>query len=279
MERRKILTAQILEINLKKGWDIVDFAQYYEIEESEFWLLLKKAIKNPNAFNTYKKRLEKNKKNKREKVVDSISLIEEIEEIKDIEDIESTTSFEQFEDESLEMSNQEELELFIKEKSEIEENIKQIQEKKASLILEQGKKNEVREGLLAKIGELQEKLSETEKEVATIIKEIDVSEEKVKLGQQRLVVVQEKIKELSKVTIFAYENGEIDSETMDVPESWNTTFNRLMTHESVENIKVIQVKQISKIITLKQALIQEGKNVEIIFDDSNTQRAFEQLSI
>ena len=91
-----------------------------------------------------------------------------------------------------------------------------------------------------------------------------------------LIDVQSNIKELEKVSIFIYKNGEIDTDDflIDIPETWNDIFNLILHRKIVEDLSVKEIKQLAKLLLLTNILIKSNLDYELTFESESAQEAF-----
>lgn len=134
--------------------------------------------------------------------------------------------------------------------------------------------------------QLRKTIEQRKKEVEEISAElISLSDEIVSvnsfLSTERtdLLNIQNKIKELEKISVFIYENGEIDTDNflIDIPETWNDVFENILRNEVVENLSIKQIKQIAKLIVLTGILNANSLEYELTFESENSQKAFYEL--
>lgn len=134
--------------------------------------------------------------------------------------------------------------------------------------------------------QLRKTIEQRKKEVEEISAElISLSDEIVSVnsflstGRTDLLNIQNKIKELEKISVFIYENGEIDTDNflIDIPENWNDVFENILRNEVVENLSIKQIKQLAKLIVLTGILNANTLEYELTFESENSQKAFYEL--
>lgn len=84
------------------------------------------------------------------------------------------------------------------------------------------------------------------------------------------------IKNLETISVFVYENGEIEIENSEItiPESWSDVFGNLTNDESIENLTMRQIEQLAKMIVLAKEFQTNNLNFEVSFESENLQHAF-----
>ena len=134
--------------------------------------------------------------------------------------------------------------------------------------------------------QLRKTIEQRKKEVEEISAElISLSDEIVSVNsflstrRTDLLNIQNQIKELEKISVFIYENGEIDTDNflIDIPETWNDVFENILRNEVVENLSIKQIKQIAKLIVLTSILHANSLEYELTFESEKSQKAFYEL--
>ena len=87
------------------------------------------------------------------------------------------------------------------------------------------------------------------------------------------------IKELEKVTIYIYENGEIylENSNLVLPDTWTEIYQLIISNEFVEDLTIKQIKQLSKLFAFISALNQSETLFEVTFEADLLHSIFEQL--
>lgn len=254
--QKKILTSHFLEDHLKKGWCLDDFTRYFGVDKDEFDHMLGKVTKNTSYVNNYKNRLAVNEKRKSKR--NDATKKEIIEEPVKVVEM-------QYEEKP---KNQELLKLQSDEEK-LKEKISSNEQTEISL-----KKQE--EQAKKKLEQLKKEIEEMARSLQTISENISKNSLEYKENKEKLQNVQEQIKELTKITIFAYNDGEIEiAGDAEIPENWTESFEGLINKESVENCTVKQIKQLAKIITISNTY--SDRIVEVSWGDLNIQEIFESL--
>lgn len=270
------LKGKTLEIELKRGATLEDFAQKYECTQDEFLEYLEKNFCE-KAKNSIVRNMTKNaKKRKPTKRVQgkgpklTLSQIHESSRPILQEDTEDSELQKLKERETLlisEISKQEMLhEKSISERMKLFEELRQQREKMLELkeIIKQNQK-EV------------EKIS---KELVEITERIAAENKTISTNKQTLEEVKICIKSFEKIIIFVYKNGEteIDNEA-DIPETtgWNEVFDSLIHNKTVEELSLKQVQQFAKLLVLVEKLQAKNRKYELTFESKDDQIIFENL--
>lgn len=135
---------------------------------------------------------------------------------------------------------------------------------------------------------LQEVLASQQRNVTRIYEEYNrCAEEMAKINaerkalQEQLESVRTQITELRKVTLFIYQNGDIEVEEGMPVQIWEEditlTFNRLIRHSEVGNLTINEVKTVAKLHEMVRAYQAEGISVELFFDSSAVQTFWEAI--
>lgn len=281
MSSLRDLKGKTLEIELKRGATLEDFAQKYECTQDEFLEHLEKNFCE-KAKNSIVRNMTKNaKKRKPTKRVQgkgpkTLSQIHEsstiLQEDKQVNN--STTEDSELqklkERETLlisEISKQEMLhEKSISERMKLFEELRQQREKMLELkeIIKQNQK-EV-EKISTELVEITERITSENETIAT--------------NKQKLEEVKHCIKSFEKIIIFVYKNGEteIDNEA-DIPETtgWDEVFDSLIHNKAVEELSLKQVQQFAKLLVLVEKLQSKNRKYELTFESKDDQIIFENL--
>lgn len=291
------LNGKKLTVKLKYGSTIDDLAREYDCQKEELLEFLKKNFEK-SAYNRIINEMTKNSKKKNHNKKSSLSISTDDEAITTIWKDDTTITTVQEKNEATEeqfpilhfqASSLDEESLLQKLKD--EENIlrheliakenehKNLITNKKSLI----KQLENQQALML---ELRKTIEQRQKEVEQISNDLNkLSEELVSVnfsisnGRKDLLDIQEKIKELEKIYIFVYQNGETDTGNLDIdlPETWNEIFDDILRNDIVEDLSVKQIKQLAKLIVLTDILNQNSLIFELTFESENAQKAFYEL--
>ncbi len=291
MENSKLtlrhLTSKKLSVKLKHGYTLNNFIREYNCSKEDFQKFLKKNFSEAACKRMFD-RMEKNSK----KTFSNHNSNEEI--LINSENVQN--SFEPL------TNNDEELEVLTASQSPASlnmksENLKVLKAKEEQLRAEVISKETTHEALISKrrslykrlakqkdlMLKLRELIKQRQKDVEEISQElIETSNELVALkaslasSKEELIEVKTNINELEKVSIFIYENGEIDTDDflIDFPETWNDIFDFILHNKVVEDLSIKQIKQLAKLLILTNILIQSHLEYELIFESEPVQKAF-----
>lgn len=273
MSSLRDLTGKILEIELKRGATIEDFAQKYECTQDEFLEHLQKNFCS-KAKNSIVRNMTKNaKKRKPTKRVQgkgpkTLSQIHESSTIlKEDKQVNNSTT----EDSELQKLKERET-LLISEisKQEMlhEKSVSERMKLFEKLRLQREKMLELREI----INQNQKEVEKISIELSEITDRITAENETIATNKQKLEEVKHCIKSFEKIIIFVYKNGEteIDNE-VDIPETtgWDEVFNSLIHNKTVEELSLKQVQQFAKLLVLVEKLQAKNRKYELTFESKD----------
>lgn len=281
MSSLRDLKGKTLEIELKRGATLEDFAQKYECTQDEFLEHLEKNFCE-KAKNSIVRNMTKNAKKRKptkrvqgkgpktlSQIHESSTILQEDKQVNNFttEDSELQKLKER---ETLlisEISKQEMLhEKSISERMKLFEELRQQREKMLELkeIIKQNQK-EV-EKISTELVEITERIAAENKTIST--------------NKQTLEEVKICIKSFEKIIIFVYKNGEteIDNEA-DIPETtgWDEVFDSLIHNKAVEELSLKQVQQFAKLLVLVEKLQSKNRKYELTFESKDDQIIFENL--
>lgn len=294
------ITAKIMEEKIKKGWTTEEFSRYFQLEPEQFLEQLKKNFSKKGCKNMLM-RLERNdklhykhRKPRFVKMANMEVLKGESNKDKVVEEKLSEEEFvvevELFEKENLmgQLSIDELLTGLCREKEELK---KALTEDEKNFFEYKSRRKNIREILQKKQDKLVKMQNEIRKEQEEIIKLTDdYNEAAVRMKElnesmlqrnERLEEIEKQVKSLNKITIFVYQNGEIESENyeMVISDSWNQVFEDLMQKEEVEILTVKETKQLARVIELTKMLDEQNLEYEITFESENVQSVYEAIVI
>ena len=260
MSSLRDLKGKTLEIELKRGAKLEDFAQKYSIVRN----MTKNAKKRKPT-----KRVQGKGPKTLSQIHESSTILQEDKQVNN-----STTEDSELqklkERETLlisEISKQEMLhEKSISERMKLFEELRQQREKMLELkeIIKQNQK-EV-EKISTELVEITERIAAENKTIST--------------NKQTLEEVKICIKSFEKIIIFVYKNGEteIDNEA-DIPETtgWDEVFDSLIHNKAVEELSLKQVQQFAKLLVLVEKLQSKNRKYELTFESKDDQIIFENL--
>lgn len=281
MSNSKRLSAKLMQEKLKKGWTMVDFANYFECSsEDDFQKLLEKTFSKPGTREMLS-RLKKNEKLPRSKemVVTYPDTFDSSDEITIFEDhcndiVSDNVYSEKLEDLNLQrediQSSLNELEL--SHKSLVSDRAilrKKIDDHKETL-KELSKKVAIcKTDLVNLTSELEEKFS--------IMQELD---ESISRKRDELSEINVKIEKTKSITILVFSSGDIEidaSFSIEIPEVSAETIEKIISYRQADNLTLKQIKTVSKLIVLIQNLEQQDLNYELLFDEIIVEEMFNKI--
>lgn len=301
------LNGKKLTVKLKYGSTIDDLAREYDCQKEELLEFLKKNFEK-SAYNRIINEMTKNSKKKNHNKKSSLSISTDDEAITTIWKDDTTIATVQDDDTTIttvqeknEATEEQFPILHFQASSLDEESLLQKLKDEEKILRHEliSKENEHRnlitkkkslinklENQQALMLELRKTIEQRQKDVEQISNDLNnLSEELVSInssisnGRKDLLDIQGKIKELEKIYVFVYENGETDTGNfhIDIPETWNKVFDDILRNDIVEDLSVKQIKQLAKLIVLTDILNQNSLIFELTFESENAQKAFYEL--
>lgn len=280
MSNFKRLSAKLMQEKLKKGWTMVDFANYFECSsEDDFQKLLEKTFSKPGTREMLA-RLKKNeklpKKVSKEMVVTYPDTFDSSDEI--------TISEEQCNDIVFDNVYSEMLEDLNLQREDIQSSLNELELSHKSLVSD-------RAILRKKIDDHKETLKELSKKVAicktdlvnlvselkgkySLMQELDKS---ISGKREELSEINIKIKNAQSITIYVYSSGDIDIEatsSVEIPEANTDTVGKIISDEQAENLTLKQIKTTAKLIAMIQCFEQQGLQYALLFDEPVMEELF-----
>lgn len=119
------------------------------------------------------------------------------------------------------------------------------------------------------------------KEINEITNKISVEKDELFNNKQILEETRDYIKNLEKISIFVYKNGEIEIENSETPEitDWQNEFETLINDEAVENLSVKQIRQLAKLTVLEKQFEKEGKEYELTIEDEIVEKIVRTINL
>jgi len=301
----KTMNAKEFNLKIKHGWDASDFAQKYGIPEEKFLEILDKTF-GRKAAEGMKKDLKRNQRRKlkrrqneenpneiniqQEELQTEQAFSENFEEIQTTEIISEKSEIMDVV-ETVEIKDKEKNNLFLNELNEKSDKTRnevceaealraKFLSERAKLKVNLQKEDEELSKLQETIKIHKEKITNTINELYKIDNSIDEVNEQISLGKRTLDAIAKEIDALKKVSIYVYENGDIDAENeidgkveIIIPETWEKIYQEIRETECVEDITVKQIKLIAKLISFVKTL----ESFEISFEIDTLQKIFEIL--
>lgn len=119
------------------------------------------------------------------------------------------------------------------------------------------------------------------KEINEVTNKISVEKDELFNNKQILEETRDYIKNLEKISIFVYKNGEIEIENSETPEitDWQNEFETLINDEAVENLSVKQIRQLAKLTVLEKQFEKEGKEYELTIEDEIVEKIVKTINL
>ena len=275
-------SGRLMEEKLKIGWTIDDFLSYLNVSETEFLNYLTKNFSAKAVFQM-KKRLKNNqkkiKKYKNKKEGKSMTL--STKESAPVTANESKTSIDSTSCISIvSLRNQEKT--LVETICKMETDHAKLISKRASL---KSTFQQLRKQLIALQKELKEKkiiADSTYQEWLRISSEMHAITESISKEKNLLSGIREEIKAAETISIFIYENGEIETENYPllISKDLNSSeiFNSLLKNSIVESLTLRDIRQLAKVLAITTKLKAEQKLFEVTFESEQIQEVFQQIN-
>lgn len=275
-------SGRLMEEKLKIGWTIDDFLSYLNVSETEFLNYLTKNFSAKAVFQM-KKRLKNNqkkiKKYKNKKEGKSMTL--STKESAPVTANESKTSIDSTSCISIvSLRNQEKT--LVETICKMETDHAKLISKRASL---KSTFQQLRKQLIALQKELKEKkiiADSTYQEWLQISSEMHAITESISKEKNLLSGIREEIKAAETISIFIYENGEIETENYPllISKDLNSSeiFNSLLKNSIVESLTLRDIRQLAKVLAITTKLKAEQKSFEVTFESEQIQEVFQQIN-
>lgn len=272
---KRQLNGKFINETAKKGWIVEDYLKYFEISEEAFFEALKKNF-SKKAFQGIKRHLKSNEKNKKSSSSKSVSTslensdysetsdscCKEFPSIKELQAQEQLLSDKLCENEAYKITlftNRQKIkDNLLKERDNLVALTKQLEESK--IIVDNLCKDFVE--INSKIDDVNAEISETNKILENVRKEIQ---------------------EQQKISLFIYDNGEIETDNKKVSLligsiEESQVFNMLIQNELVESLTIKQIRQLAKVIILIKAIKTNSLKYEITFENTSVEEVFGELN-
>lgn len=283
MSRLRDLSGKSLEVELKRGLTLEDFARKYECTQEDFLNHLeknfcekaRKSITRNMTKNAKKRKPTRTTKTKKETKL-TLSKIHEGSKSISQEDkkVNNPTT------ENSDLQNLKERErLLISEISNKERIHERSISERMKLFDELRQKKEKMLELKEIIEQNQKEVEKISTQIAKITKRVTAENETISSNKQTLEEVKSCIMKLEKISVFVYKNGEIEIENANIPETsgWEDLFDSLIHNKIVENLSLKQVRQLAKLLVIVERFQAQKQNYELTFESETEQRVFEKL--
>ncbi|MGN1298149.1 MAG: hypothetical protein ACI4VH_07045 [Clostridia bacterium] len=288
------ITGKYMEEKLKRGYGTSYFLKSQNISEDEFFQYLKKNFSS-KAYTSMCKRLKNNEKSSKKfgfkssahttaDIADDETSPATMTDFTYTENNEETETVEVEDSISpIDMLKEQERELSSVICSEEAEHV-QLISKRASLKSQfQKQKAQLRE-LTHKIEAIRNDFEKTFSEWEKLGSDMHSLTESISNRKASLEVIRNEIILLQKISIFAYENGEIefenvgDFDTTTDSSSEAALFNKLIQNNVVESLTIKNIRQLAKLILIVEKLNAEHLSFELTFEDSTVQEVFNSIN-
>lgn len=256
------LDGKFIHETTKKGWVVSDYLQHFGISEKDFFDCLKKTF-SKKAFQRIVRRLKSNQKQQKQQKQHNTSspsvtpvLPIPSDTSTDTEEKTTQSSIEVLEDEEKVLSD-----LLCKKESERVRLLSERNELKKTFV-------EQRSKLVAIIKQLEDSqaiVNTSYQKWLETASTIDNINAEISEAQKTLKNIREEIQELKKVSIFIYENGEIDIENTDISsftdtdsEEENKLFHNFLENSLVDSLTIKQLRLLSRVIIVVNSIKNEN---------------------
>lgn len=270
-------SGRLMEEKLKIGWTIDDFLSHLNVSEEVFVEYLKKNFSS-KAFSQISKRLKTNqkRKNRQEKSKNS--------------ELSNTGGANMTSNETATTYDVAHIDIdsLKAQEKKLAENLCRMESIHAELVSKRATLKSTFQNLRKQLIDLTKELEEkkaivdaTYEEWLQISSEMHSMTKSISKERDLLSGIREEIKAAETISIFVYENGEIEVENSEPSTSSDEEcciFNELIQNELVESLTIKNIRQLSKLILLTQSIKQKGLKFEVTFESEILQEVFEQLN-
>lgn len=283
------VTGKKLTVKLKYGYTIDDFTRHFNCSEEEFINFLQKNFEKTACSNMLAEMEKNSKKKNNNKKTSSAPIFPYTDEglIVQTSDISSESQLSEIQiPVTSSLSNVEKLQHLKDEEKLLRDELISKENEHQKLIKrrkELFKKLETQHSLML---QLRKTIEQRQKEVEKISNDLNTLSDEITSvnsslfnGRKDLFDIQKKIKDLEKISVFIYENGEIDTDNfvIDIPETWHEVFDNILRNKVVEDLSIKQVKQLAKVIVLTAILNDHLLTYELTFESEDSEKAFYEL--
>lgn len=289
----KQITGKTMEEKLKIGWTTTDFAHFFDVTEEDFLNRLHKVF-NEKACTDLLRRLKKNDKFhekactavlNRKKIKSVYSQLHNPQNDVKTSDFLSGEEGDQPENssylENLEKTEHELSDILIS----LESEHKALFQKRKCLAKDLMQEKQVLLDFVNELSKHRETIFKIIADCQDLTSQMHEKMLNISTKRQKLESIRSEIKELKKIPIFFYENGEIEflnGESIKIPDeaiqASANLFNQLISNPLLENATVKIIKQLSYLIAITRYLSQQQFEFDITFEDSEMEKIFEDIS-
>ena len=283
MSNSKRLSAKLMQEKLKKGWTMVDFANYFECSsEDDFQKLLEKTFSKPGTREMLS-RLKKNEKLPRkvskEMGVTYPDTFDSSDEITIFEDHCNDIVSDNVYSETLEDLNL--------QREDIQSSLNELELSHKSLVSDRAIIRKKIDDHKKTLKELNEKVSICKTDLVNLTSELKEKflimqelDESISRKRDDLSEINAKIEKTKSITILVFNSGDIEidaSFSVEIPEANTETVGKIISDEQAENLTLKQIKSISRLIVLIQKLKQQDLSFELLFDETIMEELFNKI--
>lgn len=271
---KRQLNGKFINETAKKGWIVEDYLKYFEISEEAFFEALKKNF-SKKAFQGIKRHLKSNEKNKKSSSKSVSTSLEnsdysetsnsrcnQVPSIKELQAQEQLLSDKLCENESYKIT------LFTN-RQKIKDNLLKQRDNLIALTKQLEKSKIIVDNLCKDFVEINSKFDGVNAEISET--------------KKLLENVRKEIQKQQKISLFIYDNGEIETDNKKVSLligsiEESQVFNTLVQNDLVESLTVKQIRQLAKVIILIKAIKTNGLKYEITFENASVEEVFGELN-
>lgn len=282
------INGKYMEEKLKRGYGISYFLNNFKVSENEFFEHLKKNFSS-KAYTSMCKRLKNNEKSQKkfsskgathtpvsnEASVATLPTVESNTERETVEGTNSISYLDMLKEQEYELSSVICLE---------ETKHAQLISKRATLKSQFQKQRAQLLDLTRTIEALRNDFESTFSEWKELGSDMHSLTESISKKKVSLEAIRDEIISLQKISIFAYESGEIEFENVgDFDTTTNSSteselFNKLIQNDVVESLTIRSIRQLAKLILIVEKLNSEHFSFELTFENDSLQEAFNSIS-
>lgn len=272
----------ISEKATKRGWTTYDFAEHFGVSEDEFL----EAIKTTFQGQSYQKicrQLEKNKKKGKTRHKGRVHKIKVMPACEQKMQIQEEEIQKEIEGEQ-EMTVTDILSELKEKEQQVRTELCNRESNKSSLIVRRKnlyeKLKKQKDEILkwaAQLQRVEKEVDQTIQEIQTVSESIEMLKNEIYYDNEVLENIRKEIIDLEKVSIFVYQDGEIEVEGIEqvvIPECWEDIYRDLSKEECVEDLTIKQIKMLSKTMAFLGSL---GKKYEVTFEVDKVQEVFDRI--
>ena len=287
------LTGKFMQDKLKLGWTTSDFANYFNTSEEYFLDSLKKTFSDKSCKSIHI-RLKKNLKLKQRLGRSSSTCIKNSNITNNIIQDEDTTLSDNSVTTEPELSEETETDNFLEElkekEAELNDYICHKESAYYSLIHQKrdlSKQLQAKKEMIIRIKNIikrhQESIISLYDQLVFVSSNVNMTFDEISKTYEQLLDIQEQIRLIEKVTIFVYDDGELESDNeninLEINDNDLTSFlTTVYANPILENLTLKQIKQLAKLYLITKKLDENGFAYELTFEEENFKDIFEKIT-